>query len=116
MNLKSRKWGGGMRLCIFFWLFVDCDLDPTVYFGVYLHENLFKRNDAICCICVIERRKKKYGKLYYYANVRWKFNIFFFSQLNILDRKKKNNVSNENDISNLPEVRLLRIEIMTLIM
>lgn len=92
-----------MRLCFFF----GCDLDPTVYFGVYLHENLFKRNDAICCICVIE---KKIWKIVYYANVRWKFNIFFSVKC-----LKKKFVSNENDISNLPEVRLLRIELMTLI-
>lgn len=62
--------------------FFGCDSVPTVYFGVYLHENLFKRNDAICCICMIE--KKNGWKIVYCANVRWKFNIFFvFSQLNV---------------------------------
>lgn len=61
MNLKKRKSNGGNAI-MYFSFFVCFDLDPTVYFGVYLHENLFKRNDAICCICVIE--KKIYGKLY----------------------------------------------------
>lgn len=40
MNLRSR-----MGECDYIFFF--CDLVPTVYFGVYLHENLFKRNDAI---------------------------------------------------------------------
>lgn len=49
-----------MRLCFSFCspILVSCDSDPTVYFGVYLHENLFKRNDAICCICVKKNFRK----------------------------------------------------------
>lgn len=54
MNLKKMSNEGECDYVFFF--FVCYDLDPTVYFGVYLHENLFKRNDAICCICVIEKK------------------------------------------------------------
>lgn len=74
MNLKSRM--GVNAIMNFFFFCFGCDLDPTVYFGVYLHENLFKRNDAICCICVIDG--KKYGKLYTMQTCVGNL-IFFFS-------------------------------------